>query len=155
MNQFATTRWSVVVSAQAGSSTESDAALATLCQTYWFPVYAFVRRQGHDPESAKDLTQEFFAQLLEKQYLDSADRERGRFRTFLLTILQRFLTKQRDRERALKRGGDRRQLSLDWAHGERRLQYEPASTWTPEKIFERQWARSWPRSARNTRPRIN
>src|SRR5688500_9205983 len=92
--RFATTQWSVVVAAGAGPSPVARAALATLCETYWYPLYAFVRRRGHPVEDARDLTQEFFATLIEKQYLDAADSERGRFRSFLLTAVKRFLSKQ-------------------------------------------------------------
>jgi DNA-directed RNA polymerase specialized sigma24 family protein len=111
---FASTRWSLVLEAGRGDAPECQAALAALCQIYWYPLYAYVRRSGHAADEAKDLTQEFFARLLEKHYLRAADSERGRFRSFLLTALNRFLSKERHRARALKRGGGRRMLSLDF-----------------------------------------
>ena len=138
--RFATTRWSLVVAAGRRSSPDADVALETLCGAYWFPLYAYVRSRGHNANDARDLTQEFFARLLEKDFLQSADPERGRFRSFLLTILKRFLSKQHEKQQALKRGGDRKRLSIDFDSGEQRIQIEPATTATPESIFERQWA---------------
>src|SRR5262249_17818709 len=104
-NRFATTHWSLVLAAGQGASADAQQALAALCQTYWYPLYAYVRRQGHQPDDAQDLTQAFFARLLEKHYLQSADPGRGRFRSFLLTAFQRFLSKERERERTKRRGG--------------------------------------------------
>src|SRR5262249_38832638 len=101
---FATTRWSMVLAAGKGESPDAHAALARLCQTYWYPLYAFVRRSGHQPADAQDLTQAFFARLLEKRYLQAADPERGRFRSFLLSAVKHFLSKERDRAKAQKRG---------------------------------------------------
>lgn len=137
---FATTRWSVVVSAGHQSSPDAETALETLCRTYWYPLYAFARRRGSSPEDAADLTQEFFARLLEKEFLRSADREKGRFRSFLLTMFKRFLSKEHDRAQALKRGGGRRRMSIDVEVGEQRYGYEPTDDWTPEALFERRWA---------------
>jgi DNA-directed RNA polymerase specialized sigma24 family protein len=137
---FATTRWSIVLAAGKPGAEHSQAALATLCQTYWYPIYAFIRRRGYSVMDAQDCTQEFFATLLEKDYVQDADRERGRFRTFLLTAVTRFLSKQRERERAAKRGGGRLVLSLDLDAGEGRYQSEPVEQWTPERLFERRWA---------------
>lgn len=119
---------------------ESDTALASLCEIYWYPLYAYVRRQGHQPAEAQDLTQEFFARVLEKHYLDAADRERGRFRTFLLTALKRFLQNERKRATAQKRGGGRPTLSIDFESGEERFQRELSHDWTPERVYERRWA---------------
>ena len=102
---FLTTHWSVVLSARRKDSPQSAAALETLCRTYWYPLYAYVRRQGHTPPDAQDLTQEFFARLLQKDYLKAAAREKGRFRTFLIVALKRFLANEWDRLRAQKRGG--------------------------------------------------
>lgn len=138
--RFTTTRWSVVVAAGGEPSPQSAAALATLCETYWYPLYVFLRRQGISSADAQDLTQEFFATLLEKHYLEAADRERGRFRSFLLLMLKRFLSKQREREQALKRGGGRLTLSLDFDSAENRYRLEPADVWTPEKAYQRRWA---------------
>lgn len=138
--RFATTQWSLVVAAADRRGAEADAALAALCERYWYPVYAFVRRRGHSAADAQDLTQEFFATLVEKEYLRSTDRQRGRFRTFLLTAVCRFLSKQADRARAKKRGGGRRPLSLDFADAEGRYLLEPSELCTPEMLYERRWA---------------
>jgi RNA polymerase sigma-70 factor (ECF subfamily) len=138
--KFATTRWSIVVAAGTPDAPEGQAALATLCQTYWYPVYAFIRRRGASATDAQDLTQEFFTALLEKDYVRLADRARGRFRTFLLTAVTRFLSKQRERDQAAKRGGGRTVLSLDLERGEERYLLEPVERWTAERLFERRWA---------------
>ena len=138
--RFATTRWSLIVAAGRKSSPDAEAALETLCNAYWIPLYAYVRSQGKNANDARDLTQEFFARLLEKDFLQTADPDRGRFRSFLLTVLKRFLANEHEKEQALKRGGDRRKLSIDFDSGEQRIQIEPATSATPESIFERQWA---------------
>jgi RNA polymerase sigma-70 factor (ECF subfamily) len=138
--RFATTQWSVVLAAAHGPSPGSAEALAALCHTYWYPLYAFVRRQGHRPEDAQDLTQEFFARLLEKDYLRVADAERGRFRCFLLAAFKHFLSKERDRAKALKRGEGLPALRLDFQVGEERYHREPAHDLTAEKVYERRWA---------------
>ncbi|HJN09357.1 MAG TPA: sigma-70 family RNA polymerase sigma factor [Pirellulaceae bacterium] len=137
---FATTHWSMVLEAGHRSSPDSDDALESLCTAYWYPLYAFVRRRGASSTDAKDLTQEFFAHLLEKQSLQAADPNRGRFRSFLLTAFKNFLSKQHHRHQAQKRGGDIKHLSIDFDSGEQRYQFEPADDWTPEKIYERRWA---------------
>jgi RNA polymerase sigma-70 factor (ECF subfamily) len=111
-----------------------------LCERYWYPLYAYVRRRGYDQHQAQDLTQSFFVRLLEKGTLAAASPERGRFRTFLLTVLKHFLANEWDREHAQKRGGDRQRLALDYAAGESRWSFEPADLLTPERAFERQWA---------------
>jgi RNA polymerase sigma-70 factor (ECF subfamily) len=138
--RFATTRWSLVALAGTRSGPESRGALAWLCEAYWYPVYVYIRRRGHGAASAQDLTQEFFVRLLEKEFVRKADRARGKFRTFLLTAVQRFLSKQRERAGAKKRGGGRTILSLDFSSAERRYPLEPAHDWTPERLFERRWA---------------
>lgn len=138
--QFHTTRWSLIAAAAGAEGEATRAALAELCQAYWYPVYAFVRRRGHAADEAGDLTQAFFAALLEKEYLADADRDRGRFRAFLLTAVARFVSKERDKAAALKRGGGQRAVSFDVADGEARYQREPAHHWTAERIFERRWA---------------
>ncbi len=139
--RFATTRWSLVAAAAGRSaSPQSSRALATLCEGYWFPLYAFVRREGYSAHDAQDLTQEFFARLLDKNYLADADRRRGRFRSFLLASLKHFLSKQRDRARAQKRGGGRAPLSLDFASAESRYHLEPAGELTAERLYDRRWA---------------
>jgi RNA polymerase sigma factor (sigma-70 family) len=137
---FVTTHWSVVLSARKKDSPHSLAALETLCQTYWYPLYAYVRRQGHSPHDSQDLTQEFFARLLEKDYLKAAAREKGRFRTFMIVALKRFLANEWDRVRAQKRGGGQHLLSLDAELAEERYRIEPAEGTTAERVFERRWA---------------
>ena len=141
-DRFPSTQWSLVLIAGEGAGEASREALATLCRVYWYPLYAFVRREGYGPEEAQDLTQAFFTRLLEKKYLRDCDRDRGRFRSFLLAALKHFLSNERDRAHAQKRGGGAYVLSLDWViqTGESRYSLEPRSDLTPEKIFERQWA---------------
>lgn len=138
---FATTQWSLVLRANR-SSESSTVALQTLCERYWYPLYAYVRRRGVASHAAQDLTQEFFARLLEKNSLAAASPERGRFRAFLLTSLKNFLTNEWEKAQAQKRGGGQPaislQLNLDSA--ESRLSLEPAHNLTPERCFERQWA---------------
>ncbi len=141
-NQFVPTRWSVVLTAGHSDTPRAQAALATLCQTYWYPLYAFVRRQGHNPHDAQDLTQEFFARLLEKQYLAHIKREGGRFRSFLLTALIRFLANEWDRHQAQKRGGQQTVISIDQEDAESRYRLEPAHELTAEKIYEQRWAQA-------------
>jgi RNA polymerase sigma-70 factor (ECF subfamily) len=136
---FATTHWSLVVAAGRASA-ESRDALAALCRAYWYPLYAYVRSHGRRPHDAEDLTQELFARLLEKGYLQAADRQRGRFRSFLLTAFQRFLGQEQERAHAQKRGGGKPILSTDFRSGEGRYQREPAHDWTPQRIFDRRWA---------------
>ncbi len=138
--QFKTTHWSMVLSAGQGGSAESERALAVLCEMYWYPLYAFVRRHRSSIQDAQDLTQEFFATLIEKNYLQAADRERGKFRTFLITAFKHFLSKERDRAGAQKRGGKVKTISLDLEAGENQYRLEPHHDWTPERIYERRWA---------------
>src|SRR5207253_3905877 len=126
--------------AQDRDSTEARAALAELCESYWYPLYAFIRRQGHSMEDARDLTQEFFARLLEKDYLGAVDRAKGKFRSFLLACCKHFLANERDRARALKRGGGRLTVSLDFQAAESRYALEALQSLPPEKLFERRWA---------------
>jgi RNA polymerase sigma-70 factor (ECF subfamily) len=138
--QFATTHWSVVLAAGNAASPGSRRALATLCEAYWFPLYAFARRLGRQPDDARDLTQAFFARLLEKDFLRAADPARGRFRSFLLAAFKHFLAKEHDRAAAQKRGGGKHMFSLDLASAEGRYGLEPASGLTPERAYERRWA---------------
>jgi RNA polymerase sigma-70 factor (ECF subfamily) len=138
--QFASTRWSLVAAAGQRDSPESEAALASLCRLYWYPLYAYARRRLPTAEDAQDLTQDFFAQLLEKEYLRQVDRQRGSFRSFLLTAFTHFLAKERDRAHAQKRGGGRSHLPLDFQVGERRYQLEPTHTADAEALYERRWA---------------
>lgn len=137
---FVTTHWSVVLAAGRGDTTRAREALATLCRTYWYPLYAYVRRRGHSAEDAKDLTQEFFARLLEKNWVASADQSKGRFRSFLLSAMNHFLADEWDRIRAQKRGGRVSLLPLQLDTAETRYGIEPADPATPERIFERRWA---------------
>jgi RNA polymerase sigma-70 factor (ECF subfamily) len=138
--RFRTTRWSIVLAAGQRSSPAAHGALATLCQVYWYPLYAYVRRKGHSPDDAQDLTQSFFAQLLEKNVAAKADRARGKFRSFLLASLDHFLAREWRRAGARKRGHRRVILSLDLAAGEGRYTLEPTHELTPEKIYQRRWA---------------
>jgi RNA polymerase sigma factor (sigma-70 family) len=137
---FNTTHWSVVIQAGANDSPAAAAALASLCLAYWYPLYTYVRRQGHSMEDAQDLTQEFFARLLERQSLRSADPARGRFRTFLLTSLKHFLIDEWNKANCAKRGGGRPLISLDAEETETRFQAEPADNRSPDKVFGRRWA---------------
>jgi DNA-directed RNA polymerase specialized sigma24 family protein len=139
--RFASTQWSVVLQAGAAPhAPEVHEALARLCSTYWYPLYVFIRRQGHSAEDAEDLTQEFFARFLEKNFLSTVERNRGKFRTFLLACCQHFLANQREFARAQKRGGGRPALPLDFPGATERYRVEPNSTENAEKLFERRWA---------------
>ncbi|MBI4326369.1 MAG: sigma-70 family RNA polymerase sigma factor [Chloroflexi bacterium] len=138
--QFAPTHWSVVLTAAQSDLPGAAAALAQLCRDYWYPLYAFVRRKGFAAHEAQDLTQDFFARLLDKNLLKAADPARGKFRSFLLSSLQNFLNNEWDRQRAAKRGGQAATFSLDDATAEDRYRLEPAHDLTPERIFERRWA---------------
>lgn len=137
---FTTTHWSVVLTAGHASSPEAREALERLCHTYWYPLYAYVRRRGYGAEDAEDLTQSFFARLLERDYLKLADRERGRFRTFLLTAMQRFFADEWDRARRLKRGGGHAAVSFDALTAEERYRVEPLDTFNAARLFDRRWA---------------
>ena len=138
--QFAVTHWSVVLAAGRRDSTHARTALEKLCRTYWQPIYVFVRRQGHGPHDAQDLTQEFFAGLLEKQSLADVDRTKGRFRSFLLASLKHFLANEWDKARAQKRGGGQVLIPIDAQSVESACGIDPADEVTAEKVFERRWA---------------
>jgi RNA polymerase sigma factor (sigma-70 family) len=138
--RFPTTQWSRVVTAGSRGTTEAREALSSLCQAYWYPIYAYVRHRGQSPEQAQDATQEFFAYMLEHDVIAMADPARGRFRTFLLTVCSRHLAAERNRRNAGKRGGARSLLPLEPFDAERRYQSEPADLLTPERIFDRTWA---------------
>ena len=137
---FATTRWSLVAAARDPAAPEARRALADLCVLYWYPVYAYVRRRGHDHHRAQDLTQGFFARLLEKHDLAAADRGRGRFRSFLLAACQHYLANQHDYDTAQKRGGRAAHVSLDFGDAAGRFVRDPANAGTPERDFDRRWA---------------
>jgi RNA polymerase sigma-70 factor (ECF subfamily) len=137
---FVTTRWSLVVSAGRNDTPHARNALEKLCRAYWFPIYAFVRRQGHNPHDAQDLTQEFFARLLEKNQIAGADPHRGRFRSFLLGALKHFLANEWHKARAQKRGGGQVPIPMDAAAAESKCGIDPADILTAEKIYERRWA---------------
>ena len=137
---FTDTVWSMVLDASRRDSPGCEAALARLCQRYWYPLYYYVRRLGHGPEDAQDLTQEFFVRLMQKGYLEAANPEKGRFRSFLLVALKRFLANEWDRANRLKRSPGRQLLSLSEQDTELRYRHEPADPMTPEKAYERRWA---------------
>ena len=136
---FTTTHWSVVLQAQ-GESPAAEEALEKLCRTYWWPLYGYVRRQGHSPEEAQDFTQGFFALLLERKDFDAVRREKGRLRSYLLTSLKNFLAKARRRELAVKRGEGRALVPLDELLARERADLEPADTLSADRIYERRWA---------------
>jgi RNA polymerase sigma factor (sigma-70 family) len=140
-SQFPTTRWTLVVAAGDSDRKEARSAIVSLCENYWYPLYAYLRRCGYSRDRAQDLTQEFFIRVLEGRYLDRADPEKGRFRSFLLTSLKFFVADEADRDRAHKRGGGT-VVPLEFSSAEDRYQREPADDETPERIFERRWALS-------------
>lgn len=129
----------MVLRAGKKSDPDSQKALESLCTNYWYPLYAFARRCGHSVQHSEDHTQGFFAEVLENDYLRNADPDRGRFRTFLLTMFKRYIGHTQEKEAAQKRGGGQTQFSIDFQSGETRYQLEPVENWTPEKIFDRQW----------------
>jgi len=137
---FATTHWSVVLAATQNDTAHAREALARLCLTYWYPLYAYARRRGHSAHDAQDLTQAFFARLLERQWVGDADRGRGRFRTFLLTAMSRFLADEWDKLRAQKRGGGVVHVPVQLDTAETRYGHEPVARGTPEQEYERRWA---------------
>lgn len=137
-DQFITTQWSLVAQAGNLNDEQSRDALQVLCQNYWYPLYAYARRRM-DSEKAKDMTQEFFCVLLDKNYLESVDQQKGRFRAFLLTAFKRFMANQHDRENTIKRGGRVVKLSLDFDSADSRYSLQPVDDLTPEKVFQRQW----------------
>jgi RNA polymerase sigma factor (sigma-70 family) len=139
-SRFATTHWSMVLAAGKSSSANQRQALETLCQSYWFPLYAFLRRRGYDNHQAEDLTQAFFTHILEKHSLRTADPKYGKFRSFLLIRIKGFLSDERDRAKAQKRGGGRKILSLSFLNAEGQYALEPADQLSPEMLFEKSWA---------------
>jgi DNA-directed RNA polymerase specialized sigma24 family protein len=137
---FATTHWTVVLTAGQRHTPQSDAALEQLCKTYWFPLYAYVRRRGYAKADAEDLTQAFFAQFLAKNYLADLSAERGRFRAFLLASLKHFLANEWDKSQRQKRGGGALHLSLDWQTADTKFQVAAVNEPSPDKAFDREWA---------------
>jgi RNA polymerase sigma-70 factor (ECF subfamily) len=137
---FPLTQWTVVLAAGATPSPESAAALERLCSSYWYPLYAFARRSGHSPPEAEDLTQEFFKRLIEHHWIARVDRHKGRFRSFLLMAMKRFLANEWEKVRTIKRGGQVRLVPLQLDAAETRFSREPADTRTPEQVYEKQWA---------------
>ena len=137
---FASTHWSVIIEAGAEGTPEADLALERLCQTYWYPLYAYVRRQGQSPHDAQDLTQAFFARFLQRKYFSHADQSRGKFRSFLLASMHHFLVNEWTKERAAKRGGFERVISLDERQAEERYEAESLDNGTPDRLFEKRWA---------------
>ena len=140
-SQFPTTRWTMVAAAGDPQRKDARSALVSLCESYWYPLYAYLRRRGYPADQAQDLTQEFFVRVLEGRYLDRADPEKGRFRSFILTSLKFFVADEEDRQHARKRGGGL-VVALEFSSSEERYQREPAHDETPERIFERRWALS-------------
>jgi RNA polymerase sigma factor (sigma-70 family) len=137
---FATTHWTVVLAAGRAHTPQADHALEELCRTYWYPLYAYVRRRGYTHEDAEDLTQGFFARFLERNYLEGLTSEKGRFRAFLLASLKHFLANEWDRAHRQKRGGDIPVLSLDWEHADDRYKINLPDDLSPDKIYDREWA---------------
>ena len=137
---FPTTHWSAILAAGQSGGTAADTALAGLCRTYWYPLYAFARRKGRQPADAQDLTQGFFAHLIEVRLMRKADPQKGRFRSFLLGCFTIFLASETERTQAQKRGGGSLMVPIDFEQAERRLAAEPSSTASPEQLFDRHWA---------------
>ena len=139
-DRFTTTQWSLVLAAQDGAGTRARRALTDLCDAYWFPLYAYVRSRGNDPDQARDLTQGYFAHLLEKEILKGVEPSAGRFRAYLLASMKHFLSHEYRKERTLKRGGGTDTISLDARRAEDRWAQEPSDRLDPEQVFERRWA---------------
>ncbi len=139
-SEFPSTRWSRVVAAADLAAPDARVALAELCTAYWYPIYAFIRRKGNDAEKSLDLTQSYFARLLEKRVLAAADPRKGRFRSFIRTDCEHFLISAHRRDNAIQRGGDIGLISIDAQDAESRYRFEPADTMTPDRLFERAWA---------------
>jgi RNA polymerase sigma factor (sigma-70 family) len=138
--RFATTHWSVVLQAGKPKAPGYQQALETLCRSYWFPLYAYLRRHGYNNQQAEDYTQAFFCRILEKQVLSMADSKRGKFRSFLLGTLKNFLSDEYDRSQAQKRGGGRKVLSIDFSGAENQYALEPSHRLSAEKLFDKSWA---------------
>ncbi len=139
---FSTTHWSVILAAKGSDLRKSQDALEQLCSTYWYPLYAYTRRCGHNPHDAQDLTQGFFARLFEDNFLERVEADKGKFRSFLLAALNHFMANQRDHAGAAKRGGGRDIISLDAEEPENRYRFEPLSNLTADVLYERRWAQT-------------
>ncbi len=137
---FQTTQWNLVVSSRGTDSAVRKQSLGELCQVYWYPLFAYLRRKGYGTEDAADYVQGFFYELIQKQFLDSVAPENGRFRWFLMSALKRFVSKELDKQNAQKRGGEHTLFSIDVDDAEQRYQLEPTDGWTAEKLFDRRWA---------------
>lgn len=142
MVQFPTTSWTLVIAAGRAGEASSNAALIAMCERYWYPLYAFLRRKGYDAEQAEDLVQGFLLKVIENRYLQAADQDRGRFRSFLIAALQHFVSDQHDRDRAVKRGGRAQLISIDVEKGEQQFRAVSAvpDPHTPESLYEAEWA---------------
>jgi RNA polymerase sigma-70 factor (ECF subfamily) len=138
--EFKTTHWSIVVSSREKDSKIRRDSLGELCEAYWYPLFAYLRRKGHSPEQAADYVQGFFLELIDKEFLDAVSPEQGHFRWFLMSAIQRYVAKQLEKQFAQKRGGDRRFLSLNVEDAEKRYRLEPVDGWSAEKLYDRRWA---------------
>jgi len=141
-HEFETTHWSLVVSSREDDSEIRQASLSELCESYWYPLFAYLRRSGHDRDQAADYVQGFFLELIDKDFLEAVSPEKGRFRWFLMSAIKRYVSKQVEKSNAQKRGGGRALFSLDVADAEQRYQMEPVDGWSAEKLFDRRWALS-------------
>ncbi len=138
--EFHTTQWSLVVSSRGADSSIRRKSLGELYESYWYPLFAYLRRKGHLPDDAADYVQAFFAELIDKEFLDTVSPDKGRFRWFLMSAVKRFVSKQLEKQQALKRGGGQEIFSIDRGDAEKRYQLEPVDGWTAEKLFDRRWA---------------
>ena len=139
-DEFETTHWSIIVSSREQDSEIRRASLGELCEAYWYPLFAYLRRSGHSPEQSADYVQGFFAELIDKGFLSAVSPEQGRFRWFMMSAIKRHVAKQIEKQAAQKRGGDRQFFSLNIDDAEQRYQLEPVDGWTAEKLFDRRWA---------------
>ena len=139
-DEFRTTHWSVIVSSREQDSDVRQKSLGELCETYWYPLFAYLRRNGHSPEETADYVQGFFVELIDKDFLEAVSPEKGHFRWFLMSAIKRFVSKQIEKQSAQKRGGNRQLFSLNMDDAEQRYQMEPVDGWSAEKLFDRRWA---------------
>lgn len=139
-HEFETTHWSLIVSSRVEDSDVRQASLSELCESYWYPLFAYLRRKGHDPDESADYVQGFFVELIDKDFLDTVSPDKGRFRWFMMSAIKCFVSNQLEKSQALKRGGKVTRISLDVTDAERKYQLEPVDGWSAEKLFDRQWA---------------